>query len=116
MTIPVTLNSEESFENEIQARGLTAPRLKPEDIDKLIVGDRYFVDDTLVICVLTLTNGHKVVGTSRPVSATNFDEELGREAARRKARDQIWELAGYELRTRLQREHVVTKAVLDQEG
>ena len=35
---------------------------------------------------------------SAPVSAQNFDEELGRKIARAKARDKIWALEGYALR------------------
>lgn len=99
----MTISKDEAeFELEVQNRGLNAPRLTPEAIDAMIVGEKYFVDETFVICVLTLQNGHKVVGTSRPVSDANFREDLGRANARKKAREEIWELAGYGLRLQLQ--------------
>lgn len=56
----------------------------------------------LTFCVLVLKNGHRIVGVNEgPVSAENFDPELGRKMAREKAIDQIWPLLGYELRSRL---------------
>lgn len=94
--------NEYTLELEIQERGLTAPRLTPALVDAAIVEEDYQVFfGTLTVCVLRLRNGHCVVGTARPVSAENFDPELGRRVARQKAREQIWELEGYLLRQRL---------------
>lgn len=56
----------------------------------------------LTICVLVLKNGFTVVGTSACVNPGNFDEEKGREIARRKAVEQLWPLLGFRLADREQ--------------
>lgn len=94
---------ETKLEKEIQAKGLTAPRLKPADIDKAIANEQYHVFEgtTTTVCALTLRNGYTVIGHSGAVSADNFDEEIGRKVARENARQKIWELEGYLLREKL---------------
>lgn len=92
------------LEAKIEAKGLTAPRLTSEHIQALIVDEIYTrIDGTNVtICTLTLANGHKVVGVNEgPVSAANFDQEIGCELAYKHAVDQVWPLEGYLLRERL---------------
>ena len=90
----------------IGARGADHPRLTPDDIDRVIVGEAYhrFEGTSLTVCALTLANGFVVVGISASASAANFDENLGRRIARDKAREQIWPLEGYLLRHRLNEE------------
>jgi hypothetical protein len=99
------MSSEQMIESEIQTKGLNAPRLSPEKIDAVIVGEDYFVfpNTTTTVCCLKLRNGYTVVGESASVSAENFDVELGRKIARQHARDKIWALEGYLLRESLQR-------------
>lgn len=94
--------SEQSIENEIQAKGLNAPRLTPSHIDAQIVGEDYhrFPNTTLTVCCLTLRNGYNVTGESAAVSPENFDEEIGRKIARQNARERIWSLEGYLLKER----------------
>jgi hypothetical protein len=94
---------EVAIEQEIQAKGLNAPRLTPAHIDSQIVAEAYHVFDgtTLTVCALTLRNGFNVVGKSAPASPQNFDAELGRKIARDDARSQIWALEGYLLRSQL---------------
>lgn len=94
---------EKSIEAEIQTKGLNAPRLSPELIDAVIVGEAYhvFFGTTLTVCCLKLKNGFTVTGESAAVSAENFDAELGRKIARSHARDKIWQLEGYALAERL---------------
>jgi hypothetical protein len=92
---------EQEFDKRMDDMGLNAPRIRSLNIDEMIKSAKYFVDETFTICVLTLTNGHKVVGTSRPVSDANFRQQVGEEAAFKQAREKIWELAGYDLRNRL---------------
>jgi hypothetical protein len=92
---------EQAIETEIKEKGLTAPRITPQQIDDLIQYDTYFVDGTMTICVLTLKNGFKVTGESAAASSANFDEEIGRKIARENARNKIWPLAGFVLKTRL---------------
>ncbi len=94
---------EQNIENEIQAKGLNAPRLNPAHIDATIAGEDYHVfgGSCLTICCLTLKNGFTVVGESACASPENFDAEIGRKVAREKAREKIWALEGYLLRDRL---------------
>lgn len=80
------------------------PRVTLDQIKSLIARERFFVDDTLTICVLTLTNGYKVTGESAAADPANFNEELGRKIAKDKAVAEIWPLAGFLLRDKLHRE------------
>ena len=95
--------SETAIENEIQAKGLNAPRLTPADIDAAIAGEQYHVFEgtTLTVCCLTLRNGFTVTGESAAASPENFDREIGRKIARQNARDKIWPLEGYLLKQKL---------------
>lgn len=98
------MNSDETaIEAEIQRKNLNAPRLTPAMIDDAIVGEAYYVfpGTTLTICALTLRNGYLVTGESAAASPANFDAELGQKIARDNARNKIWALEGYLLRTRL---------------
>ncbi len=97
---------EQEIEQEIQARGLTAPRLTPGSLDAKIKDELYhvFPGTTLTVCCLVLENGFTVTGQSAAASPENFDEEIGRKIARADAREKIWQLEGYLLRERLYRE------------
>lgn len=103
------MNDEQAVEQEIQAKGLNAPRLSPEKIDAAIVAEQYhvFPGTTLTVCCLTLRNGYHVVGESAAASPENFNEEIGCKIARKNAREQIWALEGYLLREQLSKEQTV---------
>lgn len=118
-------------EQEVQAKGLTAPRITPDDIQANIVGEHYFTawqgaqlaywadsdpedpksiegepDEKgplglLTFCVLELKNGFTVTGESACASPENFNAEIGRKIARENAVNKIWPLMGYELRSKL---------------
>ena len=108
-------------EQEIQAKGLTAPRITLSDIEAAIASEHYFTANDgvygagiegdlpppalrlLTFCVLLLKNGFTVTGESACVSAENFDAEIGRKVARDNAVQKIWPLMGYELKERLHR-------------
>lgn len=94
---------ETAIENEIQSKGLNAPRLTPALIDAQIVGAMYhvFPGTTLTVCALRLRNGFHVVGESAAASPENFNEEIGRKIAYDNARNKIWALEGYVLRNKL---------------
>ncbi|MGV1912076.1 hypothetical protein GOZ83_19700 [Agrobacterium vitis] len=96
-------NDEIAIENEIQQKGLNAPRLTPAKIDAQIASEAYYVfpGTTLTICALTLENGFIVTGESAAASPENFDEEIGRKIARENARAKIWAFEGYTLRNQL---------------
>ena len=99
-------SSETALEKEIKAKGLTAPRVTPEQLDAKIVDEKYHVFEgtTVTVCALVLQNGFVVVGESAAASPDNFDEEIGRKIARDNARNKIWALEGYLLRERLSQE------------
>ena len=96
-------NNEAEIEQEIQDKGLNAPRLTPDKIDATIVSEAYHVFEgtTTTICRLELKNGFSVIGESAAVSLENFDAEIGRKIARDNARDKIWAFEGYLLKETL---------------
>jgi len=95
--------AELALEKEIQDKGLNAPRLTPELIDKVIVSEIYhrFEGTQTIVCCLVLENGFTVTGESACASPENYDEEIGRKIAKSNARDKIWVLEGYLLKERL---------------
>ena len=119
--------NDHGIEQEIQAKGLTAPRVTPADIEANIVSEHYFTAADavrvsefyneaaeenevalgyqplalLTFCVLVLRNGFTVTGESACASPENFDAELGRKIARQNAVQKLWPLMGYALKERL---------------
>lgn len=95
--------NELEIEAEIQAKGLNAPRLNPDMIDATIVSEQYhvFPGTTMTVCALSLKNGFIVIGESAAASPANFDTDIGRKIARENARNKIWALEGYLLRSKL---------------
>lgn len=119
---------DDGIDQEIQAKGKTAPRITPADIEANIIDEVYFTAEhgyqaamkeqypdlaalgnkfphgglrLLTFCVLTLRNGFTVTGESACASPENFDAEIGRKIARANAVQKIWPLMGYELKQRL---------------
>lgn len=99
------MNIEQHLEQELQARGLTAPRITPDHIDQLLkkaqIGFWQPEGTTLTICVIQLPNGFCVTGESAAASLENFQEDIGQELAFKKARVKVWELEGYRLKSEL---------------
>lgn len=122
--------NDKAIEQEIQAKGLTAPRINPADLQANIASEHYFTAfdgvlgayrnggdvhpvgatpseqtgsslNLLTFCVLVLRNGFTVTGESACASPENFDAEIGRKIARTNAEQKIWPLMGYELKERL---------------
>lgn len=93
----------DDIEQQIQAKGLTAPRLTPKLIEDAIVGTYYHVvpNTTMTLCVLTLKNGFLVTGESAAVSLENFDKDIGEQVAYKGAFEKIWALEGYLLKQNL---------------
>jgi len=118
------------IEQEIQAKGLTAPRVTTADIEANIMEEHYFLVgdvvskggvtsmsgpglrpqgmpgvhqslDLLTFCVLVLRNGFTVTGESACASPENFDAEIGRKVARANAIGKCWPLLGYALKSSL---------------
>lgn len=105
--------TDQEIEQDIQAKGLVAPRVTPERIQNVIAREYYFTADQavgpgypprhpslalLTFCVLVLRNGFTVTGESACASPENFDAEIGRKIARRNAEAKIWALEGYLLK------------------
>lgn len=108
------MTTDQTIEDEIQAKGKTAARITPADIDANIVREIYLVPgefcsptlmhpsfNLLTICVLVLANGFTVTGESACASPENFDAEIGKKIARANAVQKIWPLMGYQLRSKL---------------
>ena len=97
------MSNEQAIEQEIQDKGLIAPRLTPDLIDGVIVDKQFhiFEGTCLTVCCLLLRNGFPLIGESACVSPTNFDKELGEKIAFENARDKIWMLEGYLLKQAL---------------
>lgn len=122
--------NDQAIEQEIQAKGLTAPRITPADIEANIVSEHFFTaahgrsgaiergeyfgrelpqdnDEDLLplslltFCVIVLRNGFTVTGESACASPENFDAELGRKIARENAIQKVWPLMGYALRQQI---------------
>lgn len=104
----------ETVEQEIQRKGLTAPRVTPADIEAAIKAEYTFTAaqatrdcpqvpelGLLTLCVLVLQNGFTVIGESACASPENFNAELGARIARDNAKAKIWPLMGYALREKL---------------
>ena len=93
---------DDEIEKELQEKGLNAPRLSPI-IQEQIVDEAYYVfpGTTVTVCCLTLRNGYNVIGESASVSLENFHEDIGKKVAYIKARDKIWALEGYLLKSKL---------------
>jgi len=89
--------TEETVERLVQEKGLTAPRLTPDDIESKIAGVTYtnLPSGKCVVCEMTLENGFTVRGESACVSPANFDQEIGNGIAYKSAREKIWQLEGY---------------------
>lgn len=114
--------NDQQIEQEIQAKGLTAPRVTPADIEAAIISEHYFTAAEgcaghcsmnvppngwvqplrlLTFCVMVMRNGFTVTGESSCASPENFDAAIGRKIARQNAVAKIWTLEGYLLKQRL---------------
>lgn len=116
MNTPDESKPTESVEDEIQRKGLNYPRVTPQHIEDQIAEEYWFTAASalrgspaessqplklLTICILVLRNGFTVTGESACASPENFNAELGRRIARDNAKQKIWSLEGYQLRTKL---------------
>lgn len=111
------MNSQE-IAHEIVAKGLTAPRVTPADIEACIVQEEYFTAADgrfgrwgersadkgplalLTFCVLVMKEtGRPVAGESVCDSHEAFDPETERQIARQDAIGKLWRLVGDALDT-----------------
>lgn len=98
---------DDAVEQMIKAKGLTAPRVTPEDlaaniIDVEIVKHVSMGGQVLRWAVLTTKNGYAVVGNpSVAVSPANDDAEIGVAVATENSKNALWSLMGYHLKEQL---------------
>ena len=102
-----------NIENEIVAKGLTAPRVTPADIDANITDVEYVTHvskcgQILRWAVITTNTGYAVVGKpSCAVSVANDDIAIGEAVALENSREELWPLMGYALKSRLHNDSLV---------
>ncbi len=104
---PPTAVTDAAVEPQIQAKGLTAPRVTPQMIQALMARVQYSVGEgpkgttTTFVHAYLDGNFYLATGMSACVSAANFDAEIGDRIARadaiQKTKDRLWELEGYRL-------------------
>lgn len=59
----------------------------------------YKLGEKTTCVLLKLKNGFEVIGTSGCVDPANYDHEIGKGYARKRAVEKIWELEGYKLQS-----------------
>lgn len=96
------MTNKQETEKIIQQNYGYAPKLKPEDIDHVIMTRQFhvFPQTGITVCLVWLQNGHYVIGESECLSSENFDKELGEKIAYDNARNKICGLEGYLLKER----------------
>lgn len=70
-------------------------KLNLQDIINQVKDCEYEYNGTLTICILTMRNGFKVVGTSACVSPDMYSQATGEQIAYRNAIDKAWDYEGY---------------------
>ena len=72
-----------------------APRVTEDTIDARIANTDYIKIGTKTVhCTIKLDNGFEVYAQSSAVNAENFDFEIGKTYAYRKAYQQLWDFFG----------------------
>ncbi|WP_201296091.1 Gp49 family protein [Aeromonas veronii] len=99
------------MERDIEALGLTAPRVTPDQIDALMRGVRYEVQvvpgTTTTLATAIAANGFTLaIGMTACADPANFNAELGAKHAIKdaeaKARQELWKLEGWRLKCHLE--------------
>lgn len=87
-------------------------KLTKKDIEKTIIGKKFFYDDLLTICVLSLKGEFKVIGYSSCISLENYDRNIGENQAYNNAFEKIWELEGYRVKLDIKTDDSLDKAII----
>lgn len=104
-------NSDAGIERLIQAKGKTAARVTPADLQANIVHTEIVKHvshsgQVLRWAVLTTKNGFAVTGRpSASVSSENDDADIGEKVAIDNAKQELWPLMGYQLKTELSKDN-----------
>lgn len=106
------------FELAAAAHVAGGERVTNEQVERFIVEEHFFTAadgvaggvevktwhpsmELLTFCVLVLANGFTVHGVSACADPKNFNPQIGNRIARENAKEKIWELLGFELRSKL---------------
>lgn len=98
------MNDEQQIEQLIQDKGLVAPRVTPEDVDRNIIHTAFVTHvclggQVMRWCILTTRSGFAVTGDpSVSVSPENDDPEIGKKVAYLNARNKMFGYMGYHLK------------------
>lgn len=118
------MSTDQQIEQEIVAKGLTAPRVTLAEIDALCdsisIRTHRFEGTNVMVAIALLPDGYMIGhGFSACVSGANFDEQTGfkvsKQHALENARSKLWENERYLLRARLAAEPADFIGRLDQE-
>lgn len=99
--------TDSQIEQEIQDKGLTAPRVTPADVEANIMSTEIVKYETrsgqiLRWAVITTESGYAVVGKpSCAVSKENDNAEVGEKIAFANSKEELWPLMGYALKNKL---------------
>lgn len=66
-----------------------------EELEELIESERFMIEGTTTIGLFTVKGGFQLVTSSACLNPDDYNEAIGKEVARRKAVDRMWELEGY---------------------
>lgn len=85
------MNNFDEIEQLIQSKNLNAPRSTPTQVESAIADTKYVLlpDRRSTLCAITLVNGFTVHGISSMVSGEDYDQEVGRLTAYKKAFSEV---------------------------
>lgn len=85
------MNNFDEIEQLIQSKNLNAPRSTPTQVESAIADIKYVLlpDRRSTLCAITLVNGFTVHGISSMVSSEDYDQEVGRLTAYKKAFSEV---------------------------
>lgn len=70
--------------------------LTENEIEDAVQEEMYLtVGRKTTVCCLTLKNGFEIIGSSGCVNPYDYDIEVGKKYARKRAIDKVWELMGF---------------------
>lgn len=100
---------QEVTEHELVAKAV-GERVSLYDVEVTIAYVDFSYNDTLTICIITLTNGFKVIGESACAIPANYNRDIGERLAFGKAKEKIWQYLGYML---CEKHHRATKPFIE---
>lgn len=74
---------------------LQGPKITPQDIEDVIEKVEYAkLGKKMMVCHITLINGHEVIGQAGVVNSALFDREIGEKVSKGKAIDEVYKTLG----------------------